>query len=386
MVRAGGNKNGGSVFSFSFSQNRCKVEALVGSKFWERREVALIKNRKFGNTLYFKSKSHLESVFSFGLLRRVRIIRRGELNIKRLSGVLGACRIPMVVLDNRGMRISLKHLFSGIIIGLVLLFAAVFSLPDGKLHIKVYDVGEGDGIFIRSPSGQTVLIDGGPNEKILSLLGGDLPFYQKSIDLLVLTHPHADHLTGLVEVLKKYEVGMVLAEKAFHTTDVYEKFLEILKEKNTKVKAPFAGDYFDLRDGVKFKVVWPRRQADVDYWQGKDLNQTSVVLSVTYGKFSMLFTGDASVPVWDELLRDGLIPYTTVIKVPHQGSSTGIDQKFLAETRPSLAVISLGKNNKYGHPSSKTLELLKEAGIRVLRTDKDGTVEIVSDGKGWEIR
>lgn len=280
-------------------------------------------------------------------------------------------------------KLTSKYAFLALLLAIGLTWSALKALPDQNLHIKIYDVGQGDAILIISPSGKKVLIDGGPNQKVLEYLGRDLPFYDRRIDLVVLTHPHEDHLSGLLEVVKRYEVGQVWMEKVVHTSDIYLKWLNLLKEKGLKVAAPKVGDEIRFGDGLTLMVIWPPQEALKDI---KDLNQTSIVVLLNNGHFSSLLTGDAGEEgqpyglTQDDLLRRGEVE---VLKVPHHGSKTAIRDDFLKKINPKTSIISVGANNKYDHPSPTLIQKLESVGSRVYRTDKNGTIEVVSTPKGW---
>ena len=276
-----------------------------------------------------------------------------------------------------------KYLLIFLLLSLAVVLNALGTLPDNKLHVKVYDVGQGDSVLITTPAGKHILVDGGPGNKLVSLLGASLPFYSRALDVVVLTHPHEDHLSGLVEVLKHYEVAQVWMEKVVHTTDLYLSWLDLLKTKKIKVGAPKIGDQIEYPDGVRIKILWPKQEL---IKEESDLNSTSIVMLLEYKNFSALLTGDAgqndqpyawSLDSWKSRKKLDLL------KVPHHGSSTGLKDEFLEVVKPSVAIVSVGAKNKYGHPSKVTLEKLANSDSKVFRTDTSGSVEVVSDGEGW---
>ena len=259
---------------------------------------------------------------------------------------------------------------------------------DGQLLLKVYDVGQGDAILILTPEGHRVLIDGGPDETILSLLGEDFPTH-KWLDLLVLTHPHADHLTGLTTILPAYQVGGVVANPYEHETPIFRQWQSLLE--GIELREAYAGDVIEL-GGVTLKVLWPPanlREVDRGFWLDHvvgNLNNTSLVLLLTYGDFRALLMGDAEIPVQEAILAGGELTTgtVTVLKVPHQGSKDALSAAFLEAVKPDLAVISVGKNS-FGHPSDKVIAAYEERGIKLLRTDEVGSVTIRSDGTGFSL-
>lgn len=245
-----------------------------------------------------------------------------------------------------------------------------------NLVVKVYDVGQGDSIFIRTPKNYKILIDGGPNNKIVDYLNRELGLNDRELDLVVLTHPQADHMYGLIETIKKFKVKKIITSDVKSTTSIYKLWIDTLNNTNLKPESVYTGESITLSDQVKLQIVWP----DVPKPQVVDLNEAAVVIKLSYGNFDMLLTGDA-----DQKVQ----PYTTnlnhieVLKVPHHGSKTALNEKFLKQINPDQAVISVGSKNWYGHPSQILLKLLKDNSNKVFRTDQNGTVTFVSDGEKW---
>lgn len=259
------------------------------------------------------------------------------------------------------------------------IWAGVFLVGKRELVIKFYDVGQGDCIFIRTPGNYKILIDGGPNTKVVGYLDRDLGF-DRSIDLVVLTHPQADHLTGLVEVVRQFKVKQVLTSNVANgSTAIYQLWVDALKRTKTPVSFTSAGDEAVLSDQVDLKVFWPREKEP----KVSNLNQAGVVLKITYKDFDLLLTADADQPTQ---------PYTTfnqkieVLKIPHHGSKTAIKDTYLKQLAPQVSVIMVGKTNSYGHPAPELLRQLQSINTKIFRTDQNGTVEIVSDGKKWYTR
>lgn len=259
------------------------------------------------------------------------------------------------------------------------IWAGVFLVRKRELLIKFYDVGQGDSIFIRTPGNYKILIDGGPNTKVVGYLDRDLGF-DRSIDLVVLTHPQADHLTGLVEVIRHFKVKQVLTSKvANDDAAIYQLWVDTLKRTKTPVSFTSAGDKAVLSDQVDLKIFWPKEKEP----KVSNLNQAAVVLKITYKDFDLLLTADADRPTQ---------PYTTfnqkieVLKVPHHGSKTAIKEDYLKQLAPQVSVIMVGKTNSYGHPAPELIRQLQSINTKIFRTDQNGTVEIVSDGKKWYTR
>lgn len=295
-----------------------------------------------------------------------------------------------------------KPFITGLMIGTVLLVSFVFTLPDGKLHIVFCDVGQGDAAYIRTPSNQDVLIDGGPNEKVLSCLGKYMPFYDRTIDVVVLTHPQKDHLQGLISVVQRYQVNNFVIGIVGNETEGYKKLIEVIKEKNIPVKNLFLGDSLSLGE-VKISVLWPERQwvashlapnlSDLSYLSGKQvlglstdtgLNDFSYYLHLSYKTFDALFTGDGDRRIQPEIMRTVTLPDVELLKFPHHGSKTGVMGEFLEQIKPESAIISVGRNS-YGHPTKEALELLSNRAIEIKRTDLQGDIDVNTDGVNWVI-
>ena len=225
--------------------------------------------------------------------------------------------------------------------------------PDGKLHLIFCDVGQGDAALVIKGSFQ-MLIDTGPkNGGVVACLSAQMPFWDRQIEIFVNSHPQADHIGALVEVEKRYQIG--------------KKWL-----------AGVAGDRIRYGD-LDFDILWPAASGRV-LGASTDLNQLSVVVELNYGKFRALFSGDLGTAEEKVLVDSGRLMAVDVLKVAHHGSKYSSAAEFLSAVRPKLALISVGKNN-YGHPTSEALERLKAVGARIWRTDRQGELEIVTDGK-----
>ena len=268
-----------------------------------------------------------------------------------------------------------------------LFFYQFLKFNDGKLHVVVCDVGQGDAIFIRTPKGSDILVDGGPDDSVLYCLSKHMPFWDRDLELVILTHPHADHLAGLIDVVKRYRILSFNTEKVGNTTAVYKELVRVLAEHSIKERYLWQGDRFLFKDGVELKTLWPTQD-----WLSQnlvndsnfDVNGLSVIEFLSYENFKTLLTGDAGALVIEQI--DSLAGKIDVLKVPHHGSKTGLNPEILSILNPKLAIISVGKNNRYGHPNQFTLDLLKSSNIKTLRTDQSGEVEIISDGKSWQTR
>lgn len=285
-----------------------------------------------------------------------------------------------------------KYFLIGTILFFLLGYILVYQniiYNDKKLHVVVCDVGQGDAIFVRTPNGSDILIDGGPDNAVLSCLGKHMPFWDRDLELMLLTHPHADHFTGLFSVLKNYQVKSFASENLSSKTAGFNSLMDKIKAQKIPIGFVFAGDKFKLKDGVRFEIVGPTeeflRQTSPGGTIGESSEFASVETLIRYGKFSALLTGDSqaseledAIQLFDSALESNTV---SVLQVPHHGSRFGLNQEILDILNPKIAVISVGKNNKHGHPTTFILDLLKSKNIKVLRTDEIGDIEIVSDGK-----
>jgi len=279
------------------------------------------------------------------------------------------------------------------LLGCILVYQKI-TYNDKKLHIVVCDVGQGDAIFIRTPSGSDILIDGGPDDSVLNCLGKHMPFWGRTLELVILTHPHADHFTGLFSVLKNYKVKAFATEDLENKTLGFGELMKIIKNKAISTRFVFAGDSFKLKDGVMLEIVGPTKEFLLQTSPGGTIGESnefgSVETLVSFGKFSALLTGDSQASE----LADALQPFdsaqgfstVSVLQIPHHGSRFGLTSEILDLLNPKLAVISVGAKNKYGHPTPFILDLLKSKNIKTLRTDQNGEVEIISDGNIFKVQ
>lgn len=265
------------------------------------------------------------------------------------------------------------------------------SLQIGKFRLIACDVGQGDAQLIITPGGAQILVDGGPNNKVLDCLAKNMPFWDRKIEVVVNTHPQQDHLFGLIAVLEKYDVGLVVRTPVEHTTGLYKSWQTKLESARVKTHNSVKGESL-IVDGVSVEVLWPEKES-IQKWKEnppKDLNETSIALRVTVGKEGtegreglegrcIYLTGD----ITKEIL-EGLIDMPCdVLKVAHHGSRTGTTEALLSKIRPKIALMQLGANNRYGHPHQEALEMLKKFGADVYRNDLDGEVEVQVASGEW---
>ena len=266
----------------------------------------------------------------------------------------------------------------------VIAWLAGRGLPDGRLHVDFLDVGQGDAIFVRTPDGRQILVDGGPSpEALFNQLGEVMPFWDRSLDLVVLTHPDADHMTGLVALMERYRVSQALDDLGSEADPAQLKAASawLAQARRPGTHRVIASPGMRLVIGKASLTVLsagltlpgPRSAAD---------NNDSLVLRLDYGTTGFLLTGDAEREAEASVLRAGLPLPADVLKVGHHGSSRSTSAPFLSAIKPRLAVIQVAALNRFGHPQPDVLQRL--AGTRVLRTDQNGRIEVISDGaKLW---
>ena len=262
---------------------------------------------------------------------------------------------------------------------MVWLFAV--TTQDNNLHVSFLDVGQGDAILIQRGN-QQVLIDGGPSPQAIGLgLGEKIPFWDRTIELVVLTHPSADHVTGLVEVLNRYNVKQVLYPDLAYASGIYDEWLRLVQEKGTKCTLAQAGQQIDLGGGVALEVLNPPRPLLTD--TESDIDNNGIVLRLSMNEISFLLTADTMWETELELIHNRANLNSTVLKVGHHGSDTSTTPQFLAVVNPRIAVISVGADNEYGHPTDEVMTKLREKmGVEnIYRTDEDGTIEFITDGE-----
>lgn len=264
--------------------------------------------------------------------------------------------------------------------GNLVVWLAILLYRDDRVRVYVLDVGQGDAILVRSPEGRTALIDGGPSpQRLETTLGARQPLWDRGLDLVVLTHPQSDHLAGLVEALRRHRVGIALDPQIPSLLPLYAEFRRRLAEGGVQVQRAEAGALVRLGSGTRLELLHPPAG-----WSGPatDPNRGSVVGRLMVGEVSFLLTGDAPADVLLTLPAEAV--RALVLKVPHHGARGGLSPSLLARVSPTLAVVSVGEGNPYGHPAAETLGMLD--GLALLRTDRHGTIEFATDGRRLWLR
>jgi len=259
----------------------------------------------------------------------------------------------------------------------IFLFRFEWGNREHMLTFAMLDVGQGDALFIESPAGTQVLVDGGPSNEIMSELSKVMPPYDKSIDAIIITNPDADHIAGFLKILDTYEVDHVFESGTYNDSSVYNNLEEKIYEKKIPNTLARQGMRLDLGGGAVLDFLFPDRDVSLE-----DTNEGSIVAKLTYGNTSIMLMGDAIATTEREVLKDfdTSMLKSNILKVGHHGSRTSSSPEFVQAVSPRHALISSGADNKYGHPHRETLDTLTKIGAQILRTDQMGTIIIKSNG------
>lgn len=259
-------------------------------------------------------------------------------------------------------------------LSIILIFS---SVSPHKLEVAFLDIGQGDAILISTPSGKQMLVDGGPTNKILEELGRHVSYFDKTLDVIVATHPDADHVTGLIPVLEKFDVSTVVLSPSTGHTGIYADVKKHVDVEGANLHIGARGDVIDFGDGVVAKILYPSK----NYSEKKDdTNDASVSMIVSYGEESLLLTGDLPSTQEGELIRAGLTKNITIYKAGHHGSKYSSGEQLLSYIRPEYSVISAGSDNKYGHPNPEALDRLQKYSRETLSTKERGAITFFLDG------
>lgn len=298
------------------------------------------------------------------------------------------------------MRLYWKYIFALLSLATATVWFAVLAYPQEKLKMVACDVGQGDALLATYKDTQ-ILVDGGRGTKVLDCLAKYMPFWDREIELVLLSHPQLDHLGGLVEVLKRYSVETFVASALDSDSQEYKALKNEIRAKSVSIINPTTGLAIDV-GVIHLDIVWPSHQFLKEngaelmahtneavlgaFTSSRNTNEFSVVANLSFGEFDALLTSDIGPAVMDNVVGQLVLSDSRsieYIKVPHHGSKNGLTKELIDVTVPEIAIISVGAKNSYGHPHEVILKILSERDIKILRTDEVGDVVVVTDGKKW---
>lgn len=270
-------------------------------------------------------------------------------------------------------------------LAVAVILLCVFYLKNkdsGRLEISFLDIGQGDAIYIRTPSGRDMLVDGGPSRSVLRRLSEEMPWYDRRVDVVLETHPDADHIGGLPDVLSRYSVGVFLEPGVESTNAIDDELERVREERGVDKVVARAGMRIDFGDGAVFDVLFP--DTDVSKFE---TNMASIVGMIRFGSTSAMLTGDSPKQIESKLVSTyGAGLESDILKAGHHGSRISSSEAFVRAVAPAYAVISAGKDNRYGHPHKEVIDLLSSLGMSVARTDDSGTLRFMSDGNSFVMK
>lgn len=266
----------------------------------------------------------------------------------------------------------------GALISLILFTSFESKRQDGLLKVYFFDVGQGDAIFIQTPNGTQVLIDGGPGNTVLQNLSKAMSPKDRDIDVVLLSHPHADHISGLVDVLDRYRVNYIVQAKENYDSSEFRAWQDAVSREGAIEVEAIAGKVFDLGLGARLTILHPAYSAAGIITD--EPHEYMVVAQLEYGDTKILLTGDLEADI-ERFLVSRINIRADVLKVGHHGSKTSTSELFLDAVKPQAAVIQVGDKNRYGHPSKIVLDRLEKFSIPYYRTDTDGDIKLISDGR-----
>lgn len=267
----------------------------------------------------------------------------------------------------------------GILLGLIYISYNYYCYQkNNNLEVSFIDVGQGDAIFIKTPEKHQILIDFGSGQGINDL-NKKIPWWNKKIDLIIITHPHDDHIIGLIQIIKNYKIKNIMYTGIVYDSPAYLELLEEIEKKNIPLLVPQENQSIKLGKNCDLNIIFPWENfynKEID-----NLNNSSIISQLNCQNSKFLFMGDAEEEVENKLLEKNMDIKSDILKIGHHGSITSSQQEFLEKIAPQMAIIMVGKNNKFNHPSLRILKRLEKLKIKTLRTDLNGTITIISDGK-----
>lgn len=268
-----------------------------------------------------------------------------------------------------------------VLIALILCLVAFQEDRKGIMTVAFLDVGQGDSIFIESPTGLQVVVDGGPGKTLIREISKVLPFYDRSVDMMVVTNPDKDHFEGFISFLKKYSVDVVLEPGTSNISGTYKTLEDEIKNRNIPKVLARKGQIVNLGGGAYIKILFPDRDIS-----GLLANDGSIIMKLVYGETEVMFQGDSTAKIEEYLVGQGENLESDILKIGHHGSRTSTVAEYVKAVSPEWAVISAGKGNSYGHPHKETLDTLISQGVKVLGTYESGMIVFKSDGKKFVLK
>ena len=269
------------------------------------------------------------------------------------------------------IRFRKSYILGILVFGLVLIFYATYQKENQKPIVAFINVGQGDGIFIGLPGDVQILVDSGPGNDFAAKISNYMPFYDKDIELIILTHPHADHISGFIQVLKNYNVKNILFAGADYKSRIYKQFLDLISQEGSNIYLAKTGDTIKYKNTPILKILAPIQETFAKSFKG--IHESMVVSELNLGQKKFLLTGDMEEPLEQKLIASNAIVDIDVLKVGHHGSKTSTSEALLKTAKPEEAVIQVG-HNSYGHPTPLVLNRLASFGIKVFRNDQLGDV------------
>ena len=265
----------------------------------------------------------------------------------------------------------------------IIIWGIISSLPDGLLHVTFIDVGQGDAILVTTPEGSNILIDGGPSPQLLCLaLGKELPFWERKLDLVIATQPHSDHISGLVEIIKRYDVNQVMDNGISYDSEIYREWIRTIHDLDICHLIARSNNEIELDNGITLEILNPTLKELFENSRS-DVDNNGIVLILSWKEISFLLTADIRTEAEYKLIKDRHNLSSSVLKIAHHGSDTSTSSQFIIAVNPSAVVISVGEDNIYGHPSENVINRIKSENLshQVFRTDMDGSIEFITDGE-----
>ena len=283
------------------------------------------------------------------------------------------CQVKCYNIPMKDDKKIVLYILCGLILSNIVAFYAIWDLGQSQdLEVIFFDVGQGDSIFIETEGRYQILIDGGPDSTILEKLGREMPFYDRTLEMVVLTHPDHDHMAGLLEVLERYNVKYILWTGVIKDTSEFEKWQELIKKEGAEIIIAQSGQKIELGEAY-LDILYPLE--NLEGKESKSINNTSIVCRLVFEDNSFLFTGDIEKSVERELVSSNTDLDSDFLKVAHHGSKTSSCEEFIQSVSPETAVIQCGKDNSYGHPHKEVLEILEKYDITILRTNEQGDIK-----------